>query len=527
MISISTWAWLFGCILRPSQLFTMARITDLPNEVLLMIVKRLLPDDIESATLACGAVYRASQRILEQHRRLKDEFEFYRAMNVGEGRTLIDLAIRVVLEPEVAFYIKKLELCAKFSQKLADDKEAFNRISSNIKLFATRRELRQWRGSFLEGQNEGFVPMFLLILPNLKELRLGPASTCYEIFKPTIHRDPRPDLVKMRISNLEHVYVGNDSQAGGHRLDLITTFARLSSVHSIEATRVIETEGYWRMPEPCSLELRTLKLRNCQIPPKIMFDFLRAFKALQKFSSDAKSVDDDIGEIACPHENDGSGGFIEPYWARLALELFAKDTLERLTLRSRSLKSADMGDITSFPRLQYLNTEISTLFPRVRRTTSGGYWYLAALLPPSIEHVRLHNISRDKRVQASLLALGLLETKTERVPFLKMLELFSFEGVAAFEKENDWCGPSYEDLQAQCEDIGFSFTVTAYKASASSSLKSEHDGEIGNEWNRWKHLTVIWWSKDSARGPPKKYWSREDCMWVLYWGVCGPWGWGG
>ncbi len=484
-----------------------------------MIVKRLLPDDIESATLACGAVYRASQRILEQHRRLKDEFEFYRAMNVGEGRTLIDLAIRVVLEPEVASYIKKLELCAKFSQKLADDKEAFNRISSNIKLFATRRELRWWRSSFLEGQNEGFVPMFLLILPNLKELRLGPASECYKIFKPTIHRDPRPDLVKMRISNLEHVYVGSDSQSGGHRLDLITTFARLSSVHSIEAKRVIETEDYgcYLMPEPCSLELRTLKLRNCQIPPKIMFEFLRAFKGLQQFSSDAKSVDDDIGEITCPHKNDGSGDFIEPYWARLALELFAKDTLERLTLRSRSLKSADMGDITSFPRLQYLNTEISTLFPGVRSRLSDGYRYLAALLPPSIEHVRLHNISQDKRVQAPLLALGLLETKTERVPSLKMLELFSFEGVAAFEKENDWCGPSYEDLQAQCEDIGFSFTVTAYKASASSSLlESEHDGEMDNEWNRWKHQTAIWWSKDLARRPLIKYWRREDCMWGLY-----------
>ena len=95
----------------------MAQFQNLSNELVLNILDKVSPEDIESISLASKSIYQLALPRLQEHRRLRKQYNKfentveYKPNNWGDpGGLLADLLCKIVTDARVGHYVRKIHL---------------------------------------------------------------------------------------------------------------------------------------------------------------------------------------------------------------------------------------------------------------------------------------------------------------------------------------------------------------------------------------------------------------------------------
>ena len=95
---------------------TMARLSDLPTEIIQIIVELASPEDIDSQTTICKTVYYAAAKIVERHRALKKKHGVRHFSHPGPPdihrirQEVTQFLYQIFEDPNLAFYVRELSL---------------------------------------------------------------------------------------------------------------------------------------------------------------------------------------------------------------------------------------------------------------------------------------------------------------------------------------------------------------------------------------------------------------------------------
>lgn len=241
------------------------------------------------------------------------------------------------------------------------------------------------------GNEEPLVALLLLLLPNLRDVKVGSiltfSSICiHEILSCISFDDKSRSLRKLRSVNLEYVLADGDLLD----FDYIRLFAALPSVTSINGFRVGGGADCLLHSPPSHLyssDLTNLSLVKCVINPRTLVDFISTTWKLERF-------------VYKPEGSLVDATNFDPFMIRYALLANANNTLKSLTILADGGARQFMGSLADFQRLEFLETDFACLIG-----DPATSWHLPSdVLPPSMVAIRLHiNYTLDgSYYQASL-----------------------------------------------------------------------------------------------------------------------------
>ena len=444
----------------------MARLSDLPTEIIEMIVELASPEDIESQTATCKTVYYAATRIVERHRALKKKHGVRRFSHPGPPGTseprqeVTQFLDEVLLEPRLAFYVRELSLDGlerRFMRHWCYKEEFLSRLR---KAAVKPKEwtLGIWLQNIETVSEEPIFAMLLLLLSNLTTLKLKDipfrrGSMYLRVLYCTVRRQ----IENAPLSRLRHVQA---SQI--HLLGLLAALPTVTSVHGLGIT-ANEYHGWDQVQLPPNPNVRDLVFTECSINPKCLFNFLCGFHALRSFTYD------------CNHASEEPRRNFDFAWVRGGLLACAKSTLESLTLLSHNKDHHWMEEIRSFSSLRNLHTESQILFTESRRHQGS----LVLALPPKLETLKLECSGQDDEIGIARLIFFLARLKYRHVPALRKLEIVTRNGIEDLDSSKSLFGNTYRistswislppehythEIVAQfCKEHGIELAVTAFE----------------------------------------------------------------
>ena len=86
----------------------MAGLNDLPNEIIIMMILLVLPDDLESFGNTSSTVHAVAKPYLSEHRKLKEQY--FQTDCSGSGSQLFQLLNEVLMQPRLAFFVNEILL---------------------------------------------------------------------------------------------------------------------------------------------------------------------------------------------------------------------------------------------------------------------------------------------------------------------------------------------------------------------------------------------------------------------------------
>lgn len=408
----------------------MARLSDLPNEITLMIIQLVLPDDVESFTSTCQQMYNLAGEELERHRCLKQKHAVYRFSDpYGDSprRNLSQLLDEILQEPRTAFYVRELSIHGWFtdwdtqeeSLHLPYSEESMSRLEKAVANVVPLDQVRLFLNYLEVGSEEPIISLLLVLLPNLSKLTLEYLEPGRECLLRTLYQFIRVKQCVAPLSRLRHVQILYTW--GGGALNLIGLFFALPSIRSIDGLGIASNPDVWLDIDsaPRTSNLEVLNLTRCSIDFKRIFDLLECFKALRSFTYDPLvSARNDWGVAT------------DPFIIRGGLSAFAKSTLESLKLLSHKKRRQFMGDIRSFQNLRNLHSETQLLLRKY--AMSNDETSLAKALPPKLETLKLEFSGCGDEMEIAELISTLAALKTEYVPALRKVEVLTRNGVKDF-----------------------------------------------------------------------------------------------
>lgn len=362
----------------------MARLSDLPNEIILAIIPLILPNDIESFASTCKKIYNLAAEELERHRALKRKYALYRFCDRSGSSQffpwqLLDMVLR---KPRTAFYVQEMSIKSvewwTGNLNMLQPKDAVSRRRKAISKLVPEDEVPMWLSSIESGSLDPNISLLLLLLPNLSTVRfeysfVGDQACLHG----TLSRIAEMKCPGAPLSRLRHVQIRNPKDNTG--LDLVGLFAALPSVRSIhgwgiKAFNFDANSDTDTAPRTSNLE--DLVLAECSINPKRLYLFLETFKALRSFAySDDPLLRD--------YSYDTTAEF-DPFWIRSGLYAFARPSLDSLTILSQDAELKFMGDIRSFEAIRTLRLETQLLLRESHYCHDETS--LAKALPPNLEN---------------------------------------------------------------------------------------------------------------------------------------------
>ena len=457
----------------------MAQLSDLPNEIILLILPLVLPDYLESFSGACKKHYSLAAEELKKHRALKRAHTVYKFENFrhrGVSR-LLDVILQ---EPRIAFYVREITLngwSSEWGRNLEDEvlsiggtepKDNFpNLFSEKFPLRleealpqSVREDKRSgWMTKRVNGNEDHIVSLLFLLLPNLSKLRFEGFGSERAMLRHTMDRIARTNGLKAPLSLLRHVDLICAWDVGGARI--LRNFIALPSVRSIHVEQMGKFFSYSDRSKteqaPPASKLEELTLLDCKISINSLDYILIGLDALRSFNFEATRYLD-----------------FKSTQFRAALFDVAGSTLESLTLLTRNEKRNVIGDIRTFQSLRNLHTETQLLldyFPIHFDESS-----LAKALPPNLQTLTLECSGKGDDFVIAKHISKLAKMKNTLVPQLKEVEVCTRNGIRDFNDPPDGApfaiteDHSYEALVKACHAQGFKFRVTKLKASVSPDL---------------------------------------------------------
>ena len=467
----------------------MAWLTDLPNEIILMIIPLVSPDDIESFTSTCRKIYNLAAQDLERHRSLKRQYGAYHLRGPDDnslrcrGSQLLD---EIIQEPRTAFYVQQLWNHGWFSRWVPQGQDlgppslegvhrpynegTISRMRELVTRHVPHDEASRWMENIEFGAESPIVALLLLLLPNLttvKVLANGPDFLYATLCRITKMTGPEKPLSRLRHVQITHC---GDIESKTE-LNIIALYAALPSVRSIHSLRaydpisLIDTRTDL-VPRTSGSDLQDLTFTSCLIESEILYNLLKHLKALRSFTYDA-SIRKYIPAQPYPK--------FKPSRILSGLSDFARSTLESLTILSHNKKRNFMGDIRGFESLRNLHIEIQLLLDEFDRHDDDTL--LVRALPPKLETLKLECFRLEDERRIARWIFTLAELKPKCVPALQKVEVLTREGDKIFNASHDdpveKCR-TYKALVEACNRQGVHLLVDAF---TTKEIKDLEDNE--------------------------------------------------
>lgn len=366
----------------------MAIFSDLPNEIIRIILPLVQPADLEHFAQVARRIHELACSLLHKHREMVRK---YRTLNEFKMRGLPPLSS----ESTVIEVLRKVIMVNLYSMTGAGpcpDRYTEEELASIQVTAAESKKFLVPDGGLedslrlthdLNLRCGGLRPALLLpFLPNLEVLtiglvRAGPMPSSVETVIVNAPRAANPVLTKLRQIQIYSWY--------GWR-PFIENVLPLATLPSLKELSVRGSQDHWDSkedvnPSPAS-EVSDLDLRDSIIDSEKLCCFLQSFRKLQtfRFSANRGSLDLEF----------------DPSLIKDTLLANTKTTLQNLTLLGPSRTSSFMGSLRGFEVLKKLHTQRTFLLPSMQSQ-------LATILPRSLLHLwlndsKLHDASEYKAV---------------------------------------------------------------------------------------------------------------------------------
>ena len=445
----------------------MAQLSDLPNEIILIILPLVLSDYIETFSGACRKHYSLAAEELKRHRTLKREHTLYKFPSLPfRGPTrLLD---RILQEPRIALYVREITFTGWNSERATDPKFAFLvpyseeislRLEQAASEFVPKEKSRVWMTEIFHGNEDPIVSLLLILLPKLATLRLEGLGSERAELRYTLDRIARMKIPNAPLSLLHHVDLLCAWDMSGARIPRL--FAALPSIRSIHVEQIGTHISFSNLSiteaAPQASKLEELTLFNCRVSLKSLKYILTGLKALRSFTF-----------VATRYLN------FDSTWFRDLLFAVAGSTLESLTLLTRDEKRNVIEDLRIFKYLRNLHVETQILldyFPIGFDEAS-----LAKALPPNLQTLTLECSGQGDEFVIGKYISKLAQMKKELLPQLQEVDVSLRNGTKDFNKPPDGApfaiteGHSYEALVKACDAQGFKFHVTTLTVGVTRDL---------------------------------------------------------
>ena len=452
----------------------MAHLSTLPNEVLRMIIRQVMPEDLENFAQTSKHIQSVSASAVENHRRLIRRYASFSDQAVPNA--VEPLLKDVLANPRIGHYVKKVELCrvpdmdsensdGSEQEGEVEDGSVNNRVDNRKedlsldRIHAALDEcklLDPWSLVWLHydvdnSDDDILVALLLSSLPYLTVLSIT-EPTYFSQFYVMIERAKKQDT--QFLSRLQHVLLQcHDLEHNGYMMALadLEAFLRLPSLRKLSGAGVRQTKWSRKYLEPPQTSnLTELELRECYIDSKILDRFLQQLPHLQSF-------------VYTNHDGDyDSLDVFDPFIIRAALQSRVPFTLRHLTILmdARTDEPKFMGPLCGFKALEHVHSDWMSLLPDVlgHSLFGGDEETLSLILPKSLKvlSVRDHGPSyKDNHRKLIDRAIRAKRGPDATLPHLEALQ-FWMKPVQAFEAYGKLQDGADEDLQERCDEVGLS-----------------------------------------------------------------------
>lgn len=418
----------------------MAQFKDLPNEVVIMIAESVLPGDIENFSATTKNVRLLCERSLRKHYELKRKYRESYCM--VKGSDLSDLVHDIALEPDIALHIE----CLTLQYDWYNDPDSSLKHLTREKMMSLGGVVARsmppdhssaWVTAIESGDEDPILAILLLQLRNVATLKLSYVMVTYQLVFQTLTRILETPGVP-HLSNLTtlEVYPQGSDPDRSPNWHAINIFAKLPSLQSVIAWNLwIEDHDDDRdyLLHPRSSNVSSLMFTQISISAQRLYEFLRGFRELKKFSYRDTYRDEHL---------------FETFWIRAALLTYARASLEYLSLtRIYTNEKSYMGSLRDFENLKKISTELDFLIDWSR----PGRLVLAQMLPASIEEVCLYQDRFDDPESFHDMIISTAKDKPKLLPRLKQLHFIFYSDKID--------GPSDSmrifEMEKTCRDAGF------------------------------------------------------------------------
>ena len=418
----------------------MTQFTDLPNEIVALIVQNVHPRDIVNLSRTSKTIHSVSEPSLKVHHEMERKYK--KREIPGEGSLLACLLSDIILQPTAALYVECLKIKTTYSRwrvlglrpiHAMYPEETMVRLTQEIADTVPSDQVSRWTTALESGDEDPVLALLLLRLPGITTLDLKIGITLQCLIQTTVLRLEAPRVPVL--SALTTLYLDWEYDVVSEWQD-INYFAFLPSLRSLTIQNFFPDYGVGDNAcnlHPRSSNVTSISIKESDVPEQSQYHFLQGFKALQRFSYETSHV------------------LPVPVWTHSALLAHCKASLEYLGLSMLS-ENRYMGSLRGFENLKEVRTCMSYLFDT---------WYsksrvLAEVLPASIEMVHLRKDVCDTPKDIQKMILNAAKDKRKYLPNLQELRVSLHTGAR---------DPDFEDMaavvhmQTKCEEAGFKLTI--------------------------------------------------------------------
>ena len=346
----------------------MAVFSDLPNEIILIILPLVQPADLDHFAQVARRIYELASSLLQKHREMVRK---YRTLNESKMRRLQPLSSEctvtevlrkiIMVNPLIGHYVRVVNLYYMTGASSCRDGYTEEEVASFQLTAAESKGILVPDGCSRDSHRLTYdlnfrrgklhTALLLPFLPHLKVLtiglaRIGPIPSWVETLIMIAPRAANPGLTKLRRIHI-HSWSGWGPYIGN-----ILPLATLPSLRELSVRR---THDRWNFKadvnsSPAS-EVSDLDLCDSTIDSEKLCCFLQSFRKLQtfKFSVNRSSLDLEF----------------DPSLIKDTLLANTKTTLQNLTLLGPTRQPCFMGSLRGFEVLTKLHTHRAFLLPNM------------------------------------------------------------------------------------------------------------------------------------------------------------------
>ena len=416
----------------------MARILDLPNELLINIIKSTSPvDGLEELTLSCKLFYQLGESTLHKHRSLKRSYStlIFEAGDQYSDSVPRDVALLLcdfIDDNYAAQHVQEVAV-----QDCIDDRASREAHEAKIAVLAAHKseidalvdecdylsseDKPRWKKDISVGDTETAVGLAITMLPNLRRITLANSdempSPLFKIIRTIAEAHQQRPMATHPLQELRHVVMDRSDMEAAGWVTTFKSFAGLPSLEKLSAELIEGSPTTWNL-DPCS-RLRSLEFSRASIDLPSLENFLSATSVLQNFTylyqdNNEYSYQDELPPVEW-----------EPRKLAKSLLRFSKHSLVSLHLSSEATHPDDphphdgyIGPLLEFECLNTITLPFKMLIEKTgtREANVLVVHPLKDILPPSTKTIRI--AGGCDRFTAHRLLAGLPQARKTSLPNL-------------------------------------------------------------------------------------------------------------
>ena len=347
-------------------------------------------EDIYNFSTISKRVYHLVREALREHCKLSKRLSTISNVDTEHGEPVLfgPILKEVLLNPRAARYPSQLEIDTYKFQWDQEGEHARRMVpDSDLELFkqAVRANVdcaydemqSDWFASIDEGGEEPLIALLLLLLPNLRRVRLdSQVESCFcieQALRTIMDHEDSASLRKLHTVDLRCAATTDGDFLGFNLVRLIGALPSLTQMYGRGVGTCPEDLFYTPDLVIYPTNIISLCFSRCCVNPKSLFDFLSSSINLQHFEYTPMEPASDTADF-------------DPFWIRTALLAHAHKTLKTLTILAGEHEKSFMGSLDDFTSLECVQTDLHLLMGDPSLTLRLAFH----MLPSSIVNLRLH-----------------------------------------------------------------------------------------------------------------------------------------